>query len=392
MHFDVIIYIMLNIPVPYEKLLQFQGNLGLTEDSLLKLDPYRELFISKKEEFSAHFHTFFDGIPDAKLVLDYEERPGLMQKIWAAWFGRIFRSKLDRDLYTYLWRIGLRHVEVNLDQRYSNLGFSIIRQFCHNVVLTEVEHGSRTSLLQLIDDIMDLCLLVETSAYIEATTRCDIEIIRGIADRVRNPVTVIGGGIKRLQKKVEADSPAYGIYDSLLSENLRLEHMVTDIKMYFEMFQEEPAFSILELAPLINKTVERLCGNNKFATIRLETAISPDAASITADASDMERMFYHLLQNSFESADPKDPRVRISSRIVQVPHPGILIEIFNTGTPIKEDELDKFATPFFSTKPAGTGFGIPIIRLAVRKNHGKVVFLPAPDEGMIVMITLPPSR
>jgi signal transduction histidine kinase len=68
-----------------------------------------------------------------------------------------------------------------------------------------------------------------------------------------------------------------------------------------------------------------------------------------------------------------------------------MIEIFNTGRPIKEDEFDKFATPFFSTKPAGTGFGIPIIRLAVRKNHGKVIFLPAPDEGMIVMITLPPG-
>lgn len=392
MHFGNIICIMLNIPVPYEKLLQFQERLGLTEDSLLKLDPYRELFIAKKEEFSAHFHTVFQGIPDAKLVLDYEERPGLMQKIWAAWFGRIFRSKLDRDLYAYLWRIGLRHVEVNLDQRYSNLGFSVIRQFCHKIVLSEVDHGSRTSLLQLIDDIMDLCLLVETSAYIEATTRCDIEIIKGIADRVRNPVTVIGGGIKRLQKKVDADSPAYGIYDSLLSENMRLEHMVTDIKMYFEMYQEEPVFRTLELAPLIKKAVEDLSGNGKFAAVGLETAISPDAASITADTRDMERMFFHLLQNSFEAADPKDPRVRISSRIVQESHPGILIEIFNTGTPIKEDELDQFASPFFSTKPAGTGFGIPIIRLAVRKNHGKVVFLPAPDEGMIVMITLPPNR
>ena len=382
---------MLNIPVPYEKLLQFQASFGLTEDSLTQLDPYRDLFVSKKDEFAAHFHDVFQGIPEAKLVLDYEERPGIMLRIWSHWFERIFRSKLDQELYSYLWKIGLRHVEVNLDQRFSNLGFSVIRQFCHRIILAEIEHGSRTHLLQLIDDIMDLCLLVETSAYIEATTRCDIEIIKGIADRVRNPVTVIGGSIKRLQKKVDTGSPAYGVYESLLSENSRLEHMVTDIKMYFEMFQEDAVFRTLELEPLIKKAVESLTGNNRFAGISLEVSLSPQAMRIIADARDMENMFHHLLENSFEAADPIDPRVRITSREVQEPHPGTMIEIFNTGRPIKEDEFDKFATPFFSTKPAGTGFGIPIIRLAVRKNHGKVIFLPAPDEGMTVMITLPPG-
>ena len=382
---------MLNIPAPYDKLLQFQASLGLTEDSLTQLDPYRDLFVSKKDEFAAHFHDVFQGIPEAKLVLDYEERPGIMLRIWSHWFERIFRSKLDQELYSYLWKIGLRHVEVNLDQRFSNLGFSVIRQFCHRIILAEIEHGSRTHLLQLIDDIMDLCLLVETSAYIEATTRCDIEIIKGIADRVRNPVTVIGGSIKRLQKKVDTGSPAYGVYESLLSENSRLEHMVTDIKMYFEMFQEDAVFRTLELEPLIKKAVESLTGNNRFAGISLEVSLSPQAMRIIADARDMENMFHHLLENSFEAADPIDPRVRITSREVQEPHPGTMIEIFNTGRPIKEDEFDKFATPFFSTKPAGTGFGIPIIRLAVRKNHGKVIFLPAPDEGMTVMITLPPG-
>ena len=383
---------MLNIPAPYEKLIQFQESLGLSADSLHQLDPYRDLFVSKKDEFAAYFHSVFEGIPEAKLVLDYEERPGLMLRIWSHWFERIFRSKLDQELYAYLWRIGLRHVEVNLDQRFSNLGFSVIRQFCHRIVLEEVDHGNKTRLLQLIDAIMDLCLLVETSAYIEATTRCDIEIIKGIADRVRNPVAVIGGSIKRLQKKVEADSPAYGIYESLLSENKRLEHMVTDIKMYFEMLQEDAVFRTLELEPILRTAVARLTGNGKFSGISLEIALSPDAAHVIADARDMENMFYHLLENSLEAADPSDPRVRITSREVQEPHPGIMIEVFNTGRPIREDEFDKFATPFFSTKPEGTGFGIPIIRLAVRKNHGKVIFLPARDEGMIVMITLPPGR
>jgi len=382
---------MLNIPVPYEKLLQFQDKLGITEDTLRTLEPYRDVFVGKKTEFADHLHATFLSIPEARLILDNEDNPALMLTIWAHWFEKIFSSKLDTNLYAYLWRIGLRHVEVNLDQRFSNLGFSIVRQFCHKIILTEIEHGSRISLLQAIDKILELCLLIETSAYIEATTRCDIEIIKGIADRVRNPVTVIGGSIKRLQKKVDADSAAYGVYESLLSENKRLERMVTDIKMYFELFQEDPLFQEVMLEEVIQKAREKLRMSGSFGSIGLEISLSPDAARIKADPKDMECMFFHILQNGLEASDPHNPFITISSRVVTEPHHAVQVEIFNSGKPFEVAALDKLASPFYSTKPTGTGFGIPIIKLAVRKNHGKVVFRPVPEEGTKVIVSLPPA-
>ena len=382
---------MLNIPVPYEKLLQFQDKLGITEDTLRMLEPYRNVFVGKKTEFADHLHATFLSLPEAKLILDNEDNPARMLTIWAHWFERIFSSELDSNLYAYLWRIGLRHVEVNLDQRFSNLGFSIVRQFCHRLVLTEIGHGDRIPLLQAIDKIMELCLLIETSAYIEATTRCDIEIIKGIADRVRNPVTVIGGSIKRLQKKVDADSAAFGVYESLLSENKRLERMVTDIKMYFDLFQEDPLFQEVMLEEVIQKALEKLRTTGSFADIRIETSLSPDAARIKADPKDMECMFFHILQNGFEASDPHNPFITISSRVVTEPHHAVQIEIFNSGKPFEVAALDKLASPFYSTKPTGTGFGIPIIRLAVRKNHGKVVFRPVPEEGTKVIVSFPPA-
>jgi len=378
---------MLNIPVPYEKLLQFQEKLGLNTETLPKLEPYRTLFMSRKEEFAAYFNDVFQSLPEAKLVLDYQQSPGHMLKVWAYWFEKIFNSSLDAELHAYLWKIGLRHVEVNLDQRFSNLGFSIIRQFCHRLVLADTEHGDKTTALQLIDQIIDFCLLVETSAYIEATTRCDIEIIKGIADRVRNPVTVIGGSIRRLQKKVEADSPIYSVYDSVLSENKRLEHLVSDIKMYFEMFQQDPVFKTLSIEDMISKTVEGL----QMPKSRIKTDLAPDALLIHADAKDIGSAFCHILENSFEAADPRQPEVKISSRLVSEPHRAVEIQIFNSGQPFNVSDEDKLSTPFYSTKPSGTGFGIPIIRLAMRKNYGRATFEPVQKEGTKVTLLLPPA-
>jgi len=376
---------MLNMPVPYEKLMQFQEKLGLNNEALCQLEPYRNLFASNKEEFASYFNNFFQSLPDAKLVLDYEQTPGHMLKVWSYWFGKIFSSSLDADLHAYLWKIGLRHVEVNLDQRFSNLGFSIIRQFCHKIILCGGPAGDKIEAIQAIDQIIDFCLLVETSAYIEATTRCDVEIIKGIADRVRNPVTVIGGTIKRLQRKVDAGSQAYEAYEGLLGENRRLEHMVNDIKMYFEMFQEDPQPVTVRIDELFNKAMDKLPHNS----VKIETDFSPDALLIKADAKDMDAAFFHILENSFEAADPANPIVKLSSRRVMEPHQAIEVAIFNTGRPFQVTDMDRLATPFYSTKPAGTGFGIPVIRLAMRKNHAKVSFEPMDEQGTRVTLILP---
>ena len=383
---------MLNVPVPYEKLLLFQEKLGLDNRLMAQLEPHRDIFISRKGDFAAYFHNVFLNIPETRLILEYEQETGRMIRIWTNWFEVIFRSELDNTFFSYLWKIGLRHVEVNLDQRFSNLGFSVIRQFCHMIILSDIPHGNRTVLLQTVDRLLDFCLLVETSAYIEATTRCDIEIIKGIADRVRNPVTVIGGNIRRLQKNVDTGSSAYGVYESLIGENQRLEYMVSDIKMYFEIFQEAPLFRMLLLQKIIGDALLKLQKSSSFRISGVAIDIPDNASAIKADQRDMEYMFYHLIQNSLEAADPDHPSVRISSRQVASPHHGIEVEIFNNGIPIETAELEKLYSPFFSAKPKGTGFGLPIVRLALRKNFGRISFHPVPGEGTKVFVTLPAAE
>ncbi len=93
-------------------------------------------------------------------------------------------------------------MEVNLDQSFSNLGFAMIRQFCHKVISTDIPLEQRSQAFSTIDKMLDLCLLVETTAYIENTVSCDIEVMSEVADRVRNPAMVIGWNIKKLQGKV----------------------------------------------------------------------------------------------------------------------------------------------------------------------------------------------
>ncbi|MBA4418207.1 MAG: hypothetical protein C0392_09910 [Syntrophus sp. (in: bacteria)] len=375
--------------VPYEKLHQLQEKIGISPQDLDTLDPLRDMFVARKHDFADYFYDVFYSIPEARIVLNNEREPGLLKRAWAAWYESFFSAKLDRGFLAYLWKIGIRHVEVNLDHRFTNLGFSIIRQFCHNLILAEVDPAGSGRILSIFDKLLDLCLLVETNAFIENTTRCDLQVIQEVADRVRNPALVIGGNIKRLQNQVEKGSREYKVYEMLMLENQRLESMVRDINGYMNIFGQDPQFQALELVDTIMAALKRLQDTKAFLHIKVDIDLDPCVPRVMGDSNEIEYLFYCLIQNGMDAADPLNPYVKISSgREYAAPH-HVQIEIFNTGVAPAPEEIERLFSPFFSTKTAGTGLGLPVARLIARKHYGTLYMEPVPGKGTRVIATLP---
>lgn len=380
---------MTDSQAPHEKLRLFLEKIGIEKIEIDRLEPFRPLFISKKTAFADYFYNFFLDMADTRAILEREREKGLMKRVWASWFESFFQLRPNDEFLAYLWRVGVRHVEVNLDQRFSNLGFAMIRQFCHKVISTDIPLEQRSQALSTIDKMLDLCLLVETTAYIENTVSCDIEVMSEVADRVRNPAMVIGWNIKRLQGKVSEGTKEYNIYQMLISENLRLENMVKDIKVYMEMFRGEPEHQGIDIKVSIDSVLEKLDSRNKYANIKVDLDFHKKASYLKGDPKWFEYLFYYLIQNSMEAVGKENPGIRISSRIEDAPPFNVVIEIFNSGNPPQE-EIEKLFSPFFSTKATGTGFGLPIARLVVKKHHGTLSIHPAErQQGTSVTISLP---
>jgi signal transduction histidine kinase len=378
-----------NVPIPYKKLHTFRQWLGLTEDELKKLEPLKDSFINRKDDFAGYFHDLFMNIPEAKLIIDHERTHGYLLQAWANWFVLLFSRGLDEEFLGYLWRVGMKHVEINLDKRFSNIGFSIVRQFCQEVVRSELPLEKTAEVLRVIDKLVDFCLLVETDAYLATTTRCDAEIIKGVADRIRNPVVVIGGNVSRLMKHVDVKDPVYPIYNFIFSQSKKCDRMVRDIKTYMEVYEREPLFEPISLEGLLNEILEALFAGGRYVRPGIEMDIAPDASHIFADRNDMNALFVHLLENSLEALPEKDPLIRISSNLESASPHSLNIVIFNSGTPIKEEDMEQLFSSFFTTKPGGTGFGLAIARQAARKNMGRLSLWPVKEEGTKVTLSLP---
>lgn len=378
-----------DIPTPLERLVWFQNQLGLDGEEQEKLDRHRGLFAGKKREFSEAFYAYLMKIPQTKIILDHETSHGDIRKAWAYWFESLFKKRLNRQFLEYCWRSGLRHVQVKVDQRFVNLGFSFARQFCQKVVLAEIPLADQAAVMLALDKMVDLCILIETQAFIAGTSQCDMEVVKGISHQVRNPLTVIGGNILRLKRQVDPESPADRVYNTILSENKRLESMVIDAENYSEMFEKEPEFLPNSLNDLISKALNRLETIYTMESFHIATDLAPGSEQVLGDPRDLEMMFYYLLQNSLEAADPDNPYIRISADPKKGTPPSVEIEIFNTGNPPKEEEMVNMYVPFSSSKPQGTGFGIPIAQLAARKSHGDLHIESVPGQGTRCVIELP---
>ncbi len=378
------------LSVPFSKLNLFMEQLGLAAaEEVAAIEPYKGLFVEKAREFAGYFHDIFININDTRKLIEQLENPQTLKNAWENWFRTVFTLEMDENFMAYLWRIGMRHVEVNLDQRYANLGFSMVRKFCGRIIQAQVPAEDQMKVYIAIDRILDFCLLTETSAYIDATSRCDVEIIRGIADRIRNPITVIGGNLRRIRRVLDINDPSYCLVEDIIAQSSRCETMVADIGTYVELSQKEAYTVKMSLPDLIRLVLDELSAKTKAAGVEIEMRIDPVTTSIDADPPDIKIAFHQLIENAIEAAaeSPK-PRITIASEPYRAPFNAVKVTIFNTGTPPRPEEVERIFSLFYSTKPGGSGLGLPIASLAIKKSFGRLAIEPAAD-GARAVIVLP---
>lgn len=205
-------------PVPIERLNFFLEKLELDDRAQERLAPWRQIFLEHSEEFGREFCGYFLGIARTKQIIEQGEYLPNLEKVLGSWFHALFKEEFSAGFLNYLWNSGVRHVRLNLDQRFVNLGYAMARQFCHRLVSQEIPVEEQEAVIEVVDRMLDFCVLVATDSFITTTFRCDRRMIEGIAHQVRNPITIIGGSIRRLQKDRTGQPGLYRLRDGAQGE------------------------------------------------------------------------------------------------------------------------------------------------------------------------------
>jgi len=137
------------------------------------------------------------------------------------------------------------------------------------------------------------------------------------------------------------------------------------------------------LAPLVSAVVELLRGEAARRSVRLSQHVPPDLI-IQGEDEPLRQVLMNLTLNALE-ATPSGGEVRVS---VTPRANDVLVAVDDSGSGIDAAARQRIFEPFFSTKAAGSGLGLPIVHAIVTQHGGAVGVDDSPLGGARFWFTL----
>lgn len=118
-----------------------------------------------------------------------------------------------------------------------------------------------------------------------------------------------------------------------------------------------------------------------------------DAPRVQGDEERLFQVFANLVRNACEAVDAGG-RVAVTVRRVNDAELGdaVSVEVHNTGPPIPAALMPQLFRPFYTTKPGGTGLGLPICQYLVRAHGGTLRVRSEEGLGTVFEVLLPVAR
>jgi signal transduction histidine kinase len=205
----------------------------------------------------------------------------------------------------------------------------------------------------------------------------------GLAHEIRNPLTSIKMFVQVLHNRLQGQQDNQQMAAALLQEIERLERIIAQIveRARPGELQRRRGNINEQLIELLALAAPSLQAGN----IRLESRLCASLPELRFDPERMKQVFWNLLINSRE-AMPRGGTIEIASRPVE--H-GVEISFADSGTGIRDGNVDICFRSFYSTKPDGLGLGLSTSRKIVEKHGGELLLANRAEGGAIATIRLP---
>ena len=207
------------------------------------------------------------------------------------------------------------------------------------------------------------------------------ELAAAIAHEVRNPLAVIVNavaGLRRISGSEEDRSILLSIVDE---EAARLNRLVTDLLRFARPVNiKRSPVSLVELAKRSRSQV--LDGHEIVATI----ADDPEIQTVWVDPNLFRLVFDNLVQNACQSMCGGGRVEILVTRASRPTGPAVSIQIKDHGHGMEAEVRERALDPFFTTRPSGTGLGLPIVQRIVEAHGGELLI--ESEEGVGTSVTL----
>jgi len=213
-------------------------------------------------------------------------------------------------------------------------------------------------------------------------------IAAGLAHEIRNPLGTLSMNLQLLQEDwadpiTEREKRSARKIGVLLSE---VGHLETILNKFLRFAAgHKLKLERVDLNRLVDELLDFTAPQAARANIRVVKHTSPALAPVQADADLVRQCLLNLILNAIQ-AMPEGGELEVRTE----PGPSVSrVHFRDTGVGIPPEHLDKIFNLYFSTKPAGTGLGLPMSRKIAEEHGGAIRVESAPGKGSTFILELP---
>src|SRR6266542_4867687 len=243
--------------------------------------------------------------------------------------------------------------------------------------------------------------LLQQAAELQRAAQISIvgELAAGLAHEIKNPLAGIQGGVDILIRRRDKNDPEREALEDMRHEVERIDSTARAL-----LDRARPRLVSVRAASLtdiVGRAVNLARGQLMNAAahgqrVNLEFEPPADPIIIPIDPAQVEDAVLNLIINAIEAADG-DGQVLISIARSQNDRAAdfedeAIVEVSDNGRGISEEDLTRIFNPFFTTRPGGTGLGLPAVRRIARAHGGNIEVRSALGEGSTFTLHLPVNR
>jgi signal transduction histidine kinase len=220
-------------------------------------------------------------------------------------------------------------------------------------------------------------------------------VAASIAHEIRQPLASIvataDAGALLLARKPPEITEIPEIFDAIAEQGVRTGQIIDSIRAMFGHRAADR--SPLDVNALLLETIQLLSREMNESNTTAQHHLAETLPAVNADRQQLQLVFLNLFVNALEAMVRVDDRPRILTVRTSAPEDDtVLISVQDTGVGLNDAEAERIFDTFFTTKPQGTGMGLPLCRAVVEAHGGRLWAEKSTPQGATFHVQLPSFR
>jgi signal transduction histidine kinase len=172
----------------------------------------------------------------------------------------------------------------------------------------------------------------------------------------------------------------------LVKDTTRASDIINRIRLLFK--KGAPQRELVDANEIIREMTVLLRQEAARYAISIRAELASGLPQVLADRVLLQQVLMNLMLNGIEAMKDMNPAGELTIKSQQDEH-HLLISVSDTGVGLPPEQADQIFKAFFTTKPQGTGMGLPISQSIIESHGGRLWPAANAGRGTTFHLTLP---